>query len=211
MNKKTKAIASAILGASLLTGASGTFALWFDTARVTSDNVVTGDLYLSAGSFNWVYTIKANAGPVTTNNAFTPGTGTGSQRIVPGDKVQGTATVNNFVLTGDTLTAKLEINGLPATANAPLVTSLQIGNQTATVTNGVATFTGLTPANYRTMLGFTDGVNTLPVVVTVGLPKASQAVATGGLNNGHGRVQTVTLNSVNVTLTQTTAENAYAG
>lgn len=111
-HRRGKAVAAALLGAALLTGAGGTFAKWnIDQSVASSGAITAGNLGLSISGGTWTNQV----GPIADINAY---------RIVPGDVVTFTASATP-TLTGDTLKAKMTTAYASSdAANSDLVTSL---------------------------------------------------------------------------------------
>ena len=119
MEKKTKALIVGGLGAALLLGAGGTFALWTDSfALTTRDTVTAGTLKFKEGetvSLNgsWVWHKLSNptdaAGKTLVGQPFDIET----NHLVPGDAVLYTFTKQDIAtileMTGETLQAELSL------------------------------------------------------------------------------------------------------
>jgi alternate signal-mediated exported protein len=104
MNKKTKGLLVAGIGASLLLGSAGTFALWFDQAGLDGDGVQTGILDLETVQLSdWIYLASYSGRHVYYDTA---------EVIVPGDTAIAFIDPSFITLTGDTIRAELSISGL---------------------------------------------------------------------------------------------------
>jgi len=117
MNKKTKGLISGVVGAGLLLGAGGTFALWFDTAAfgADGDSVVTGLLNLDdAQDGNWIWSAVSN---LESEELLGEDFDTEESELVPGDALEYVWTDEDGViaaeaaLSGDTLLARLYLDG----------------------------------------------------------------------------------------------------
>jgi alternate signal-mediated exported protein len=222
MNKKTKGLITAALGASLVFGSASTFALWQDTETLTTtaNTIYTGDLDLTGdftGKWRWAKQSYTSS-PTKVDTDWTA-----AARMVPGDAVKYYWTsVPSIVLTGDTLHATLYLNGVLVTPAdlKPLV--VQINGSTV---NSAYSATGIAiavnPDNKGTVLTQTNANAasnpTLPSIV-IGLPAlaVANAVAPGTQHAndpttyyGYGRNRTLTNvinpSDIKIRLTQTTS------
>jgi alternate signal-mediated exported protein len=131
MRNKTKGWIAGGLGATLLLGTAGTFALWSDTETIGGADVTGGTFELTADDISWELRPLAGEG-----TASVPDEGV---TLVPGVQLHGEVSDGIQVdLEGDLLVADLQI----ATGNVPapdwLTVEWTLGNET--VTGPTATF-----------------------------------------------------------------------
>ena len=166
MEKKTKALVIGGLGAALLLGAGGTFALWHDEAQLSAELIHTGNLEFKQTVLTgaWVWENLSNpTADIAKGDAFT-------SQLVPGDavKYQWTPTSMNAILdvAGDTLQADLSIR-----VEGPAA----IDNLLITVTLPDSSKKTLTPADF-TVPG-NPGDAQEPLVIKLGTISAGTTTA----------------------------------
>lgn len=129
---RAKGIIAIAAGAVLLLGGGTTLALWNSSASLTAGDVQAGDLNLTLGAGTWTLDgLLTDAAPVTDPSTV---------RIVPGDVLTLTQTVN-VTLVGDTIQADLVADTgdlLPAGAATYIDVDL-----------AVSAGTEVTPGTYR--------------------------------------------------------------
>jgi len=162
MNKLLKGSIAGAAGIALLLGGAGTFALWNDSAVIKGGTVSTGVLSLSAPTTAATWTDVSTASSIVGGTPFN----TGSQKLVPGDKVQTTqaVTVNasgknlkaNFTFDPKSITTDTELA-------SQLVYSLVVTAPDGTPA-GVVTSNG---TNSYTIAPPTSGTIALTAVFTV--------------------------------------------
>lgn len=113
MNRRIKGGIAASLGALILAGSAGTFALWSDSATVPGDTITSGNLDVAAAGFQ-AFDVSADRSDATATTA------TGAKghiidpstwRMVPGDTVELNYGIA-VALEGDNLVANLDTSGL---------------------------------------------------------------------------------------------------
>ena len=130
MNKKTKSLIAGVVGAGLLLGAGGTFALWFDTVAIGADGdqVNTGRLALDGtgeGEWTWLQASFGQPWAGQPFNVLRDGDGNivlddedeptfNNAEIVPGDTLQYAWDNDQIgvILSGDSLFANLYLDGV---------------------------------------------------------------------------------------------------
>lgn len=182
MKKSTKGSIAAAAAAVLLLGGAGSLAYWSDSVDLPGGDIASGDLALSDATCDagWVYG-PDNAKP-----------GQAVSLIVPGDTIVKTCTFE-VSASGDNLTATLDT---PDTidytvTSTPAPTTLTLGvDATYVDQDGAPVAAEITSAN--------DGdVITSTVAVTMPFGDATT------INANDTQNLTATLNTINVTLTQT--------
>jgi len=126
MNKKTKGLIAGVVGAGLLLGASGTFALWFDTTALGTDgdSIATGLLSLDdvnfQGEWRWAE-FSSTAHELEAGDAFNP-----NGELVPGDVIEWEWTEDELsvILSGDTILANIYLDGIVVEDIAATVAAL---------------------------------------------------------------------------------------
>jgi alternate signal-mediated exported protein len=233
MNKKTKGFVTAAIGASLLLGSAGTFALWYDTTSIAQATVETGTLILDSEEFGWVWThVSAGTlpgewveGEEEGEDVFVPGAfAAATSKIVPGDGVQGTATTA-FVLTGDTLVARLSIDSENWQDHAHLAARITIGegDDAVSAVGGFDTpivFDGLTQSSDQQLITVEVG---FPLARNAAgdlewrLPAADAVLGEDGqtvlvpARDGYSRNDSISLAGLTLTLTQTAGDSVFPG
>ena len=179
MNKLTKGAIAGAAGIALLLGGAGSFALWNGTASASAGSIQSGSLSLTAAADGtWTNITGGGSTKITTIGSF---------RIVPGDHLRFTQTLN-IAGTGDDLSASLT-STLGSGTNA--ITGLVTGLTLATATDGGNILTvGTAPVTTVTMTK--AGTASVVATIDVNFPSGSTA----------GQASTTDLSTVGFTLTQ---------
>ncbi|MET4782604.1 alternate-type signal peptide domain-containing protein [Glaciihabitans sp. UYNi722] len=189
MNKLVKGAIAGAAGIALLLGGAGTFALWNSSASVAGGTIVAGNLVVADPGPAGVWTVNGGTTPVTLS----------SYRVVPGDVLKFTKTVN-VTASGDSLVATLGLGTASITptaaGNAADVALANYLNANAVLAASGASITGTGP---YTVTAGASGIVAQPVVVTatITFPKSVTAGAENAAKSG-----SVSLAGLTVTLTQ---------
>jgi len=161
MNNKKKALLSAALGASLLIGTGGTFALWQASTNLAGSPITTGEFALNAGSFTW-YDRSAKLRGTSLMNNVVSGRGTGTNfitrpatgadnipwgtndKLVPGDKVVGVLPLSDgasHLVTAEGTNLAWRLVLAQSVADATSGSQIGIGAGSSSVTLATGTFT----------------------------------------------------------------------
>ncbi|MCU1558721.1 MAG: hypothetical protein JWN09_2716 [Microbacteriaceae bacterium] len=189
MNKLIKGAIAGAAGVALLLGGAGTFALWNSSASVAGGTIVAGNLLVADPGTAGVWTVNGGATAITLS----------SYRVVPGDVLKYTKTVN-VTASGDNLVATLGLGTASITptaaGNAADVALAAYLNANAVLAASGSSITGTGP---YTVTAGTAGIVAQPVVVTatITFPKS----ATAGIENA-AKTGSVSLANLTVTLNQ---------
>ncbi|WP_022882044.1 alternate-type signal peptide domain-containing protein [Gryllotalpicola ginsengisoli] len=200
MNKLIKGAVAGAAGIALLLGGAGTFALWNDSAAIGSGSTInSGSLKLGTptgpdGTGSPTWTLKHAGSSETTTIASSD---LASTLIVPGDTLEYVAAVPITAL-GKNLSAELSINSSDVTGSTFLKSALQYSLS--------ASGTGVTKksTNVYQVSNNLDGTQSVTVTVDIALPSEVGNAGTDGSYHGQdGQGETVNLNALKLTLTQT--------
>lgn len=183
MKKTTKGALAAVAAGVLLMGGAGSLAYWSDTATVDGGAITTGELALGDATCDadWAYAV-GNAGAGTT-----------ATLIVPGDTVAKQCTFT-VTATGDNLQATLTTPTTVDVTETPGAASLQADVSAAYAIGGAAIPASITSAN--------DG-QTVTATIEVAFPFGTDDDATTPVNVNDTQDIVATLDTIEVTLTQT--------
>ncbi|MDJ0338573.1 alternate-type signal peptide domain-containing protein [Cryobacterium sp. PH31-O1] len=189
MNKLLVSAIAGAAGLTLLLGGAGTFALWNSSATLSGGTITAGTLLVSdTAPSNGVW----KSGPTVIS--------LGSYRIVPGDTLTYTKTVD-ITATGDNLIATLAVD--PATVvptNSATPADVRLAayiTRNAVLAITGAGITGTSPTFTITPTATGVAARTATVTVTLAFPKNTVA----GFEND-AKLGSVNLNALAVTLLQ---------
>lgn len=129
MNSKTKGVIAGIAGLALLGGGT-TFALWSDSDTISGATITNGQLSVTAtGSMSWQDVSDATA-PVDI-------TSIGDFRMVPGDSLQGSQSLD-VVVEGNNLVADLLVDTAAATVPADVEVTYDVLRGSTVLASDVA-------------------------------------------------------------------------
>ena len=129
MNNKTKGVIAGIAGLALLGGGT-TFALWSDSDTISGATITNGQLSVTAtGSMSWQDVSDATA-PVDI-------TSIGDFRMVPGDSLQGSQSLD-VVVEGNNLVADLLVDTAAATVPADVEVTYDVLRGSTVLASDVA-------------------------------------------------------------------------
>jgi len=129
MNNKTKGVIAGIAGLALLGGGT-TFALWSDSDTISGATITNGKLSVTAtGSMSW-QDVSDAAAPVDI-------TSIGDFRMVPGDSLQGSQSLD-VVVEGNNLVADLLVDTAAATVPADVEVTYDVLRGSTVLASDVA-------------------------------------------------------------------------